>query len=77
MHYRSIVNEGNKRYYVSTNNTIDHGPETMIFEIKNVDQNDEYIDWSGIFTKRYKNMAQAKKSHYEIIEDINKYIKGE
>ena len=77
MHYRSIVNEGDKVYYVSTNNTIDHGPETMIFEIKNVDKEDECIDWSGLFTKRYKNMAEAKKSHYEIIEDINKYIKGE
>ena len=72
MHYRDFKKIENKKYYISTNDTLDAGPETMIFEMDGDD-----IDWTGIYTRRYKNMEIAAEWHKKIISNLEKYIKGD
>lgn len=81
-HLMDIVTYKRKTYYISTNDTPDHGLETMVFKckrkIKNIEElkevNDDVVDWCELYAERYETTNEAIKKHYEIVKNLNEYI---
>lgn len=84
MNFTDFVDVNNKKYYVSTTDTSDNGWETMIFEVKPLEEKlkketgkEYYVDWSGIYSEWYENEKEAKKTHNYIVKNIKDYVKGD
>lgn len=73
-HLTNIVEHNGKKYYVSTNDTFDHGLETMIFKVnKQID--DEYdINWAGLYVELYSSAEKAIERHNYICSHISEII---
>lgn len=56
-------------YYVSTNNALGGGWETMIFKSK--DETGNNIDWNELFSMRYKDKLNAHSTHYNIVMNLD------
>lgn len=69
-HLTNDVKFEGRKYYVSTNNTFDVGLETMVFKY---DENDK-IDFSGVYTEHYRTEDEAKKGHKRICKNLGDYI---
>lgn len=73
--YRKLshIVKGNDKYYlVDSNNTLDAGYETMVF-LFDYDEND-VIDWRDLYCERYKTEKEMEQHHFEVCEDIEKYL---
>lgn len=68
-----IVKSNNKYYLVDSNDTIDAGYETMVFPY-NIKE-DEVEDWGDLYCERYNTEEEMEKHHFEVCEDIEKYLK--
>lgn len=55
-----------RKYALSTANTFDKGPETMLFSVKS----DGDWDYRDLFCKRYDSMEAAHASHAALLADI-------
>ena len=60
-------------YLVDSNDTFDRGYETMAFlyDIKK----DEVISWLESYVKWYKTEEEMEKYHFEICENLERYLK--
>jgi len=58
--FRTIINRNGKDYFVSTNDTYDHGFETMIFPC---DANGKITDWGELYAKVYDSIEEATEGH--------------
>ena len=54
----------NGKYFISTNNTFDHGWETMVFMRNPLNGK---IDFTELDSGRYDNQEQAYKGHEQMI----------
>lgn len=57
---RTVINRNGNHYFVSTNDTFDHGFETMIFRC-NADG--KVTDWGELFADRYDTIDEATTGH--------------
>jgi len=57
---RTTINRDGKHYFVSTNDTFDHGFETMIFRC---DADGKVTDWGDLFSERYGTIEEATEGH--------------
>lgn len=70
-----VVKHEGKYYYISTNDTLDKGLETMIFDCK-----DEWginVDWTGIYVENYSEPKLAIERHKYICEHVAEFIRKE
>ena len=65
-----MVECNGKKYFVDSNDTFDHGYETMVF---NVLKNDK-IDWLHLYVERYSSYEKMEKQHYIICNNLENYI---
>lgn len=72
-HLMNDVEYNGKNYYVSTNDTIDAGLETMIFAVDEVGR----VDWSGLYAEHYATEEAAAARHKYICENIHEFIEIE
>ena len=56
-------------YYVDTANTVDAGPETMVFLYDPTVQ--KVKSWHDLYARWYFNMEDAYKGHKEIVASID------
>lgn len=77
----NIVKGKGKTWIVDTNDTPDHGLETMIFQSKSQPETDcraninyGYIKWSEVYTERYASIEEARTGHERIVANIEQYI---
>jgi len=61
MHYKHTTSDG--KYWISTNNTFDHGWETMVFAIK-----DGKVDYTDLDRDLYINENDAVIGHTAMIQ---------
>ena len=52
-------------YYVDSNNTFDHGYETMVFACNN---EGEVTDWKDLDCKRYHSLEEMQAGHKAMVE---------
>ena len=67
-----VVKANNGQYYfVDSNDTLDKGYETMIFEC---DKHGKNIDWSGVFVEHYSTYEAMKENHNYIINHLEEVL---
>ena len=67
-----IIKSKNKYYLVDSNDTFDFGYETMVF-LFNIKE-DDVENWGDLYCKRYTTEEEMKKHHFEVCENIEKYL---
>lgn len=58
-------------YYVDSNDTIDCGYETMVFE---ADEDGEVVSWSHLYCKRYSSYEDMEHSHNYIVNHLEEVL---
>lgn len=72
--WAAFVEAEGKNYYIDSRYTVDHGLETMVFEVENLkkalkrDKNG--VDWGGIYEKRYETTDEMVKNHQFLLENL-------
>ena len=69
-HLKSYVVANDQEYYISTNNTLDVGFETMVFK----SENKCVTDWSEKFFKLYNTKEEAIEGHSYTINNLEKCL---
>lgn len=68
------TNDG-RTWAVDSAHTFDGFFETMVFKANK--KNGDVAGWKDFFSCRYGSKQELEKGHYEICENLEKYIKGE
>lgn len=63
-----VIKRGDKHYYVSTNDTFDHGFETMIFAFDLY--SGKVTDWGELYAERYDTELAAAVGHTRAINNF-------
>lgn len=65
---RNVIQRGDKYYFVSTNDTPDHGFETMVFPFDLYEG--KVINWGELASDRYDTVEQATEGHQRMVENF-------
>lgn len=72
--WAAFVEAEGKKYYIDSAWTIDHGLETMVFEVedlkKALKRDGNGIDWGGIYAKTYETNDEMVKNHQFLLENL-------
>ena len=70
--WAAFVEAEGKHYYIDSCDTVDHGLETMVFEVKNLEKalkrDGNGVDWGGIYEETYENTDEMVKNHQFLLE---------
>lgn len=77
--WAAFVEAEGKNYYIDSAWTIDHGLETMVFEVENLEKATKTvadgINWGGIYEKRYETTDEMVKNHQFLLENLESVLK--
>ena len=77
--WAAFVEAEGKYYYIDSCYTLDHGLETMVFEVENLKKATktvaEGIDWGGIYEETYETTDDMVKNHQFLLENLESVLK--
>ena len=66
---RNVIQRGDKYYFVSTNDTPDHGFETMVFPFDLYEG--KVTNWGELYADHYETIEEAAKGHALVVANFN------
>lgn len=77
--WAAFVEAEGKYYYIDSCYTLDHGLETMVFEVENMkkaaENRQESINWDGIYAETYETTDEMVKNHQFLLENLETILK--
>lgn len=77
--WAAFVEAEGKNYYIDSAWTVDHGLETMVFEVENLEKalnrDENGVDWCEIYEKRYETTDEMVKNHQFLLENLETILK--
>lgn len=70
-----VVELNDKLYYIDSDDTFDHGFETMVFAAERQPDGELDIDWSDLYCARYSTAEAMEIKHNYIINHLEEFLK--